>query len=68
MVRLDDTVVSQLQIAKKHGEGAIKVNSIDFVNDGTTFIAAFSDDSVGIFDLKTGQRDRAQVFLYCICV
>ena len=63
MVRISDSIVNRFVVAKKHGDACIRVNSIDFVGDGTTFIAAFNDDSVGIYDLKTGQRDKAQVCL-----
>lgn len=39
------------------------INCIDYTADGNTMITSCNDDSIVLYDLKTGTRDKAQVSL-----
>lgn len=53
-MKLTDTVVRNLRVAKVFRENADRINSVDFSANGETLISSSDDDSIVIYDCQNG--------------
>ncbi|CAB3409045.1 unnamed protein product [Caenorhabditis bovis] len=57
--KLDENVLRQLVCGKIYADNIGRVNCVAFGNDGLNMITATEDDSILLFDMKSGQKSRS---------
>ncbi|CAI4224519.1 unnamed protein product [Auanema sp. JU1783] len=57
-MKLDATKIRNIDCAKTFTENSYKINCIDFSPDGTSMITSSDDDSIVVYNLTAGVRDK----------
>ncbi|PAV69693.1 hypothetical protein WR25_16813 isoform B [Diploscapter pachys] len=58
MIKLSDSNVKSLVMAKSIKENTMRINSVNFSNDGMHMITSSDDDSIFLFDMQSGQKKK----------
>ena len=57
-MKLEDSSITKFSVAKEFPENKIRINSIDFSQDGKTLIASSDDDKINVYDCERGIDKR----------